>query len=138
MSSYETAVVRVQEVAAKVAPGMRLRVQPPYGNSADYVGALAASAEEYLKRDYDYLLFSFHGIPERQIRKSDPTGGHCLARPDCCEAASPAQATCYRAQCFQTGNGSVLSIDNWISWMVGFAWLWPGNYGWNMKERSIT
>ena len=102
MSSYETAVVRVKEVAAKLAPQMRVEVQPPYGDSPDYIAALVASAANYLEAGYDHLLFSFHGIPERHLRKSDPTGGHCLAVPNCCETASPAHATCYRAQCFKT------------------------------------
>ena len=34
----------------------------------------------------DHVLFSFHGLPERHMRKSDPTGAHCLARADCCDA----------------------------------------------------
>ena len=102
MSSYETAVVRVQEVAAKLAPSMKLTVQPPYFEDPDYIAALAASATDFLKGDYDHLLFSYHGIPERHLRKSDPTGCHCLATTDCCEITSPARATCYRAQCFAT------------------------------------
>jgi ferrochelatase len=60
------------------------------------------SAREYLDAGYDHLLFSFHGVPERQIQKSDPTGCHCLRAENCCEVASPAHATCYRAQCFKT------------------------------------
>jgi ferrochelatase len=36
------------------------------------------------------------------LRKSDPTGGHCLASPDCCQTPSPAHARCYRAQCLYT------------------------------------
>jgi ferrochelatase len=102
MSSYETAVVRVQEVAAQLAPQMKLVVQPPYYDQPDYIAALVASAADFLKKDFDHLLFSFHGIPERHIKKSDPTGCHCLATPDCCETPSPAHAQCYRAQCFQT------------------------------------
>ena len=102
MSSYETAVVRVQELQAKIAPQMALRVQPPYYDNPDYVRALVGSAAEYLKQDYDHLLFSFHGIPERHLRKSDPTGAHCLAQPNCCEGENPAHATCYRAQCYKT------------------------------------
>jgi ferrochelatase len=102
MSSYETAVVRVKEVAAKIAPQMRLTVQPPYFDAPDFIEALVASAAPYLKQDYDHLLFSFHGIPERHIKKSDPTGCHCLTVPNCCEISSPAHATCYRAQCFKT------------------------------------
>jgi len=102
MSSYETAVVQVQAVAARLAPGMKLTVQPPYFDHPDYVAALVASAADYLKKDFDHLLFSFHGIPERHIKKSDPTGQHCLATPNCCETPSPAHAFCYRAQCFKT------------------------------------
>jgi ferrochelatase len=102
MSSFETAVVRVKEVARKIAPKMRIEVQPPFFKDADYIAALVTSAREHLKKDYDYLLFSYHGIPERHIKKADPTGCHCLAKENCCEVASPAHATCYRAQCFQT------------------------------------
>jgi len=101
MSSYETAVVRVREVVKQFAPQMKLAVQPPYYDQPDYVAALVASAKDYL-RDYDHLLFSYHGIPERHLHKSDPTGGHCLKVENCCEVASPAHATCYRAQCFAT------------------------------------
>jgi protoporphyrin/coproporphyrin ferrochelatase len=41
MSSYETAVVRVQELAKKLAPRMKITVQPPYGDAPDYIAALA-------------------------------------------------------------------------------------------------
>ncbi len=102
MSSYETAVVRVKEVAAKFAPQLKLTVQAPYFDHPDYIRALVSSAADFLKRDYDHLLFSYHGIPERHLRKSDPTGCHCLVKDNCCESASPAHATCYRAQCFAT------------------------------------
>jgi ferrochelatase len=102
MSSYETAVVRVHEVVAQMAPQMKITVQPPYYDQPDYIAALVASAADYFKKDYDHLLFSFHGIPERHIKKSDTTGCHCLATPNCCETPSPAHAHCYRAQCFKT------------------------------------
>jgi ferrochelatase len=102
MSSFETAVERVREVIAQVSPRMRLQVEQPYYNQPDYIRALVGSARSALDQGYDHLLFSFHGLPERQLRKSDPTGKHCLATPTCCETPSPAHATCYRAQCSQT------------------------------------
>ena len=102
MSSFETAVERVKELARGIAPKMRITVQPPFYKDPDFISALVNSAEEYLKKDYDFLLFSYHGLPERQIRKSDPTGTHCLMKENCCEVASPARATCYRSQCYQT------------------------------------
>jgi len=102
MSSFESAVERVKELAAKIAPTMRITVQPPFYNAPYFISALVAGAEEHLQKGYDYLLFSYHGLPERQIKKSDPTSCHCLVKENCCEVASPAHATCYRAQCYQT------------------------------------
>ena len=102
MSSYESAVVRVQELAAKLTPPITVEIQPPYFDAPDYIAALVASARNHLEGGYDHLLFSFHGIPERHLRKSDTTGCHCLAVENCCEVPSPAHATCYRAQCFKT------------------------------------
>src|SRR5215471_5309579 len=102
MSSYETAVERVKDVARKLAPEMKLTVEPPYYDHPDYIAALAASAQPFLAQGYDHLLFSFHGIPERHLHKADPTSNHCLRSDTCCQTPSPAHGTCYRAQCFKT------------------------------------
>ena len=102
MSSFQTAVERVREVIAQLAPDMALTVAPPFYDHPDYIRAMTTNAEVYLTQPFDHLLFSFHGIPERHLRKSDPTGGHCLSRPDCCGDGCPVLATCYRAQCFRT------------------------------------
>jgi len=121
MSSYETAVVWVQESIAKFAPQMKLRVQKPYYDSPDYITALAEVSAPALQTDYDHLLFSFHGIPERHLRKSDPTKQHCLAFDKCCEVKSPAHDFCYRHQCYQTAK----SLASWCGlpkdkWSVSF------------------
>ncbi|HVU08158.1 MAG TPA: ferrochelatase [Verrucomicrobiae bacterium] len=102
MSSYESAIERVKVVAKKIAPEMKIQVQPPYFDAPDYISALVASAKKYLDDGYDHLLFSFHGIPERHLQKSDATHCHCLRKENCCEIPSLAHATCYRAQCFKT------------------------------------
>ena len=50
----------------------------------------------------DHVLFSFHGLPERHLRKSDETNQHCLQKPDCCQTIYAANRNCYRAQCYRT------------------------------------
>ncbi len=102
MSSFETAVVRVRKVMADIAPTMALTVAPPFYDHPDYIAALVASASDYLRQGFDQLLFSFHGLPERHLRKADPTKCHCLTIRDCCSVESQAHRTCYRAQCFKT------------------------------------
>lgn len=102
MSSFGTAVDRVKAVARRVAPKISLTFARPYYDHPAYIQALAATAADELKKGFDHLLFSFHGIPERHLRKADPTGSHCLIQGECCSADSPARATCYRAQCYET------------------------------------
>ena len=102
MSSYESAVERTKELVKPDVPGMSLTIVPPFYDQPDYIEALVASASDDLSRGYDHLLFSFHGLPERHMRKADPAGRHCLAVENCCQVSSPAHATCYRAQCFKT------------------------------------
>jgi protoporphyrin/coproporphyrin ferrochelatase len=101
-SSYETAVEGVKATLARWAPGMDLRVVAPFYDEPAFVKALVASATPYLQQNYDHLLISFHGLPERHLRKADPTRQHCLVRENCCDVPSPAHRTCYRAQCFKT------------------------------------
>ncbi|MDQ6723874.1 MAG: ferrochelatase [Thermoproteota archaeon] len=102
MSSYETAVEYMKEIYQKNNYSFKLTTIKPYYNSPDYINALAESIKPYLQNEFDKLLFSYHGIPERHIRKSDITQSHCLSSADCCELDSPAHKYCYRHQIRQT------------------------------------
>lgn len=90
------------------AAGARWNVPPvdvldAYYDDPGFIGALAAVARELPEeRRPDHLLLSYHGLPERQIRKSDATGAHCFASSDCCAAIGRANRFCYRAQCVAT------------------------------------
>jgi len=102
MSSYETAVEYMKKVHKKNNYSFSLTAIQPYYNNTDYIHALSESIKPYLYQNFDKLLFSYHGVPERHIVKGDITGNHCLKRSDCCEIDSPAHQYCYRHQCFRT------------------------------------
>lgn len=102
MSSYETAVVQAMEEVARQKPDMKTTLLQPYYDDPEYIDALADATRPHLQHDYDTLVFSYHGVPERHLRKSDPSHAHCLTVPDCCHCASPSHATCYRHQCVRT------------------------------------
>lgn len=72
----------------------------------DHPGFIAAAAEvaRPLLDDFepDHVLFSYHGLPEKQIRKSDPTNAWCLSEAGCCASINEANRFCYRAQSFAT------------------------------------
>lgn len=98
MSSYETAVENVKESYQKKKYSFKLSFIPPFYNDPDYLRALSENIKPYLNQPYDQILFSYHGVPGRHIRKSDITGCHCLNSENCCEVDSPAHAFCYRHQ----------------------------------------
>lgn len=124
MSSYETAAEYAKEVHAKKKYPWRLTIMKPYYDEPDYIQALSESIRPYLSDAYDHLLFSFHGVPERHIRKGDITGHHCLQSADCCEVASPAHDYCYRHQVLRT------------TALVAKALQLPeGKYSWSFQSR---
>lgn len=77
-----------------------LRFVPPFFEDDGYLGAMTAQLRATLPADVEHVLFSYHGLPERQVRREDGTG-HCLSG-GCCDALGPKNAHCYRAQCFAT------------------------------------
>jgi ferrochelatase len=80
-----------------------LRVLPPFFDRPAFLNAFADVGRPVLTElRPDHVLFSFHGLPERQVKKSDPTGAHCLASAECCKLPVQANRWCYRAQCFVT------------------------------------
>jgi len=104
MSSYETAAEYAKKIHEKNKFSFKLRIVEPFYRNEDYLQALADSIRPYLSKEYDHLLFSYHGIPERHVHKTDITGNHCLKVENCCAVDSPAHAFCYRHQIITTTN----------------------------------
>ncbi len=102
MSSYETAVEHVKKTWMDGTWSFDLKLIAPYYNYPGYIDALTGSIKPVLDEGFDYLLFSYHGVPERHILKTDITGQHCLKTPDCCHTPSPAHEKCYRHQVLET------------------------------------
>jgi ferrochelatase len=102
MSSYETVVVKAREVVEREFPQLTLRIKDAFYNEPKYLDALADSIKPSIEKEYDHILFSYHGIPERHVQKTDVTNSHCLLVKDCCTKDSPAHHTCYRHQVLKT------------------------------------
>jgi ferrochelatase len=102
-STTTTVIEEAKRVIREKKLDVQLSVLQPFYDQPEYLDALVESARPHLQQDYDHLLLSFHGLPERHLTKLDPTGNHCFKNEDCCKNASPAVlATCYRAQCLRT------------------------------------
>ncbi len=111
MSSYETAVVHTMDAIRAQKPEMKTTLLQPYYQDPEYIEAMVENARPSLEKDdFDMLLFSFHGIPQRHLVKGDPSHKHCLTTHDCCNTCHPAHATCYRHQCAMTVEKFVAAI----------------------------
>ncbi len=102
MSSYETAVEDIQQQHKRKQYGSTLKTVKPFYNNEQYIHALSESIRPYLQNDFDKILFSYHGLPQRHILKGDITGNHCMKVNDCCHVDSPAHQFCYRHQTYMT------------------------------------
>lgn len=103
-STTTTAIAEARRVIAAHGLTLEVRVLAPFYDQPEYLDALAASARPYLEQDFDHLLLSFHGLPERHIRKLvkplDPQ--HDLRAPSSQGVRDDVLALCYRSQCLRT------------------------------------
>ncbi|MFK7058554.1 ferrochelatase [Flavobacterium oreochromis] len=103
MATTETILVLAEEIRKDKFPTMTFKTVPAFYKREKYIANLATSIKEALANfKADYILFSYHGVPERHIKKSDITKSHCAIDGKCCITPSPAHEFCYRHQCYET------------------------------------
>jgi ferrochelatase len=121
-SSTGTSLDAVYRLAAAAWCPPALHIVNSFYGDDGFLDAAALVARPILDAETpDHVLFSFHGLPERHMRKSDPTVAHCLASPDCCAVLRDVNRGCYRAQCYHTAGrlaGKLALPDG--EWSVSF------------------
>lgn len=109
-SSTESSIVEINRVAEKMKFA-KLKIIEKFYDNPDYLNALVDVAKQYLPSplppsnggqtaEYDHFVFSYHGLPERQITKVYPD--HCKINDACCSVISENNKHCYRAACYFT------------------------------------
>jgi protoporphyrin/coproporphyrin ferrochelatase len=66
------------------------------------INAFADNGIKHKPETFDHILFSFHGLPQRQLVKSDHSQKHCLKVKNCCSTLTENNKFCYSAQCHDT------------------------------------
>jgi len=133
-ASGGSAVARTMEIVAGRWNVLDVSTIGAFYDDPGYLGAVASVARPELDAvEWDHILFSYHGLPEKHIAKSDPSGDWCLKVDRCCDIITDANRFCYRAQCFATTAGLVkeLGIDRGMystsfqSRLAGQKWIEP-------------
>jgi len=110
-SSSGSTVEAIRRLAGRIEGTSALCFVPPFYDAPAFIDAFAAVGRPVLEAEHpDHVLMSFHGLPERHLRKADGSGRHCLASPDCCDRISAVNRDCYRAQCFATARALAVRL----------------------------
>lgn len=132
MATSLTTINEVKNIVAKEYPHIEVSFINSFHDGDGYIDSLSDKIAQHFTDEFDYLLFSYHGIPERHIRKTDPTQSHCLQNSNCCSVDSSAKPFCYKAQVLETSRlcAEKLKLDS-SRWGVSFqsrigpGWLKP-------------
>ena len=107
-----SALDRVYQVAGEAWNVPSIDAVPAFYDHEAFIEAFAEVAKPHLASfEPDFVLFSYHGVPERHVQKSDRTGEHCLRAENCCASIGPVNRYCYRAQCFATTRALVRALQ---------------------------
>jgi ferrochelatase len=93
---------KVMDLVAKWPTSPNITIQNSFHDNELMIETFADNAKKYDPESYDHVLFSFHGLPQRQLVKSDHTHQHCLKVNDCCQTLTDANKFCYSAQSHHT------------------------------------
>lgn len=103
MSTTETVVDKAEEVRKRFFPEVNIKYVPPFYNKDLYIDCLAESIREKLPEQFDALQFSYHGVPERHIYKTDKSKTCRLDNETCNHSTNELHnQLCYRHQCYKT------------------------------------
>jgi ferrochelatase len=98
-SSTGSTITEVKRVSGTLNVGP-VSIIDSFFDNPDFIEAWVAVANRYRLNDYDHFLFSYHGLPERQVRKVYPQ--YCRIDGHCCAEVSDKNIHCYRAACYAT------------------------------------
>jgi len=128
-----TTEMETRIVAYKLSEDFELVFTKPFFDNEIYINAIANTIKPCIeKASFDKIVFSYHGIPKRQAKKTDETGEHCFSDSNCCEIAGDGSKDCYRSHTRiasdLTAKKLGLSDDQWeVAYQsrLGPGWLTP-------------
>lgn len=99
-SSTGSAVEKALSIIRKWWVIPELKIVNHFFDHPGYIKAFIERGQQYNLEEYDHVLFSYHGLPERQIEKVHPE--LTCAKCNCPNVYNPGQPSCYRNQCYET------------------------------------
>ncbi len=100
-SSTGSALQRFMEIVSKWWVIPELKIISQYFDNDNYINCIVNRGKEYDHTKYDHVIFSYHGLPERQVDKVYEDGYLCKDH-HCEDELNDTNYYCYKAACYQT------------------------------------
>jgi len=93
---------KVMEIVGKWQTVPNISFANSFHDNELMIETFADNAKKYKPETFDHILFSFHGLPQRQLVKCDHTGKYCLKVEGCCNTLNDTNKFCYSGQSHDT------------------------------------
>ena len=101
-ASTGSVIQKIMELVSKWQTIPNISFVNSFHDNDGMLEVFAENARKHQPETFDHILFSFHGLPERQLTKADHSGKYCLQTPNCCARLNDVNRFCYSAQSHDT------------------------------------
>ncbi|MDD2801680.1 MAG: ferrochelatase, partial [Methylococcales bacterium] len=109
-SSTGSALQRFMEIVSQWWVIPELKIISQYYDNEDFINCIVNRAKKYDFNQYDHIIFSYHGLPERQVDKVYNDGYLCKDH-HCEDELTEENYYCYKAACYQTTKAVVEKLN---------------------------
>ncbi len=96
-----SAIERVMKIIRKWWVIPEIRTVSQFYDDEGFINCFVGKGKQYNLNDYDHVLFSYHGLPLRQVDKVHVDGKPC-ADHNCENEITEENKFCYKAACYAT------------------------------------
>ena len=118
-SSTKTSIEKAKKLLKKWKKQPSIKFIKCFYDSPLFIDTIIEQAKQYTLTDYDHILFSYHGLPTRQLNKVHP--GKTCEDLNCKTEINSTNQYCYQAQCYETTRLIAKELNlNTSDYSVGF------------------
>ena len=100
-ASTGSAIDKAMKLISKWWVIPEIKIISQFYDNEDYLNCVIEQSKKYNLDEYDHILFSYHGLPERQVDKVYSDGKPCKDHK-CEEEINNDNGYCYKATCYAT------------------------------------
>ena len=100
-ASTGSAIEKAMKLISKWWVIPEIKIISQFYDDENYLNCVIEQSKKYNLSDYDHILFSYHGLPERQVDKVYSDGKPCKDHK-CEDEINEDNKYCYKATCFAT------------------------------------